>query len=161
MEVLFWASAFVIVYVYLGYPAALALWARLAPAPLRRDDPPAELPAVSIVVAVRNEAVRLRARLENLLTLDYPAPLRQIIVVSDGSADGTLDVIRSFGSDVDAIALPPTGKPAALNAGVARARHDILVFADARQIARDALRQLVAGFGDPGVGAACVSPAAV
>jgi biofilm PGA synthesis N-glycosyltransferase PgaC len=153
METLFWISAVLILYVYLGYPAALAVWARVAPAPVRREEG-RELPGVSIVLAARNEEARLRARLDNLLSLDYPAELRQIIVVSDGSDDGTLDVIRSFGDAVESIAITASGKPAALNAGVARARYELLLFADARQMfARDALRHLVADFSDPAVGA--------
>jgi len=153
METLFWVSALLIGYVYIGYPAVLAAWARMAPAPVRGGDP-VELPGVSIIIAARNEQPRLRARIENLLSLDYPAELRQIIVVSDGSSDGTLDVAGAFGDAVESIAISASGKPGALNAGVARARHEVLVFADARQMfARDALRHLVADLSDPAVGA--------
>jgi cellulose synthase/poly-beta-1,6-N-acetylglucosamine synthase-like glycosyltransferase len=61
--------------------------------------------------------------------------------------------LRGFGSEVRTIALPPVGKAAALNAAVAAARHEVLVFADARQhFATDALRYLVRPFDDPRVG---------
>jgi len=114
-------------------------------------DPHDEL---SIVIAARNEAARLPARLDNLLSLDYPADRRQIIVVSDGSTDATLDVLARYQPLVDVVALPPGGKAVALNAGVARATGDIVVFADARQLfAPDALRELAAPFGDRSVGA--------
>jgi biofilm PGA synthesis N-glycosyltransferase PgaC len=154
MRSVFWLSALTVVYVYAGYPILLACWARWRPLPSPRaaaagDD----LPTVSIVIAARNEAARLPARIENLLALDYPADRRQIIVVSDGSSDDTLRVLAACGTAVEAIAAPPRGKAAALNAGVARATGTILVFADARQMfAPDALRELVAPFTDPAIG---------
>jgi poly-beta-1,6-N-acetyl-D-glucosamine synthase len=162
MELLFWSSALLIAYVYVGYPVMLAIWARLVDRRAstsvgfdgRGDAPSVDfLPNVSIVLAVRNEAPRISARIDNLLSLDYPADRRQIVVVSDGSTDGTMDALEMFGSSIEAIAVPAGGKAAALNAGVARARHGILVFADARQtFAAGALRALVAPLADPRVG---------
>lgn len=154
MRVLFWMSALLVAYVYAGYPVLLAAWARLR-RPRRAPDAgtPAELPGISIVVAARNEARRLPARLDNLLEIAYPGP-RQIIVVSDGSTDNTVDVLAPYaGRGVETISVPPGGKACALNAGVARATHPIVVFADARQVfAPDALLELVAPFADPAVG---------
>jgi poly-beta-1,6-N-acetyl-D-glucosamine synthase len=155
MTYVFWASALLITYVYVGYPALLAVWAAASPL-ARRQAERARLsafPAVSIIVAARNEARRLAARVENLLALDYPAARRQIIIVSDGSSDDTLRVLARFGARIDVVSISQSGKAAALNAGVARATHNILVFTDARQsFARDALRALVAPFADPKVG---------
>ena len=152
-QLLFWGSAVLIAYVYVGYPTLLAIWARLRPRSRPERHVPAEHPAISIVLAARNEGHRLRARLDNLLSLDYPRDRLQIIVVSDGSTDGTPDVLAEYGSSVEPVLLPPSGKAAALNAGVARARHDILIFADARQtFAPDALQALVAPLADPSVG---------
>ena len=154
MRFVFWLSALAVVYVYAGYPLLLAAWARLRPRPL----PPAaaaadDVPHVSIVIAARNEASRLPARIDNLLALDYPADRRQIIVVSDGSTDDTLGALARFGTAVETIAVPACGKAAALNAGVSRATGTILVFADARQMfAPDAVRELVAPFADPAIG---------
>jgi biofilm PGA synthesis N-glycosyltransferase PgaC len=153
MTYVFWASALLIGYVYLGYPALLAVWASARR--YRRRVPAArpDVPAVSIIIAARNEARRLKARVENLLALDYPADRRQIIVVSDGSTDETLRVLAEFRERVDVVSIPASGKAAALNAGVARADHDILVFADARQsFAPDALRALAAPFADLRIG---------
>jgi poly-beta-1,6-N-acetyl-D-glucosamine synthase len=180
MALVFWLSVAVVAYVYAGYPALLHLWAWVRPKPLRiaecgvridcgfqdcRKDgsnPPINPQSairdpqytLSIVIAARNEAARLPARIDNLLKLDDAADRRQIIVVSDGSTDGTLDVLARYRRFVDAVAVPPGGKALALNAGVARATGDIVVFADARQaFADDALRELVAPFADPTVGA--------
>ena len=154
MRLLFWLSAAGIGYVYVGYPALLAAWATWRPRPIRGSpDPTAVPPRVSIIVAARNEARRLPARIENLLALDYPSDRRQIIVVSDGSTDDTLEVLSQYGGVVTALAAPPGGKAAALNLGVAHATGEILIFADARQMfAPQALGALVAPLADPAIG---------
>jgi cellulose synthase/poly-beta-1,6-N-acetylglucosamine synthase-like glycosyltransferase len=154
MAYVFWAAATAIAYVYAGYPLLLRLWARLRPRPIRSGDSTTGLPGVSIVIAARNEGARLGLRIDNLLALDYPADRRQIIVVSDGSTDNTREVLQRYRGAVEPVDVTAGGKALALNAGVSRARFDVVVFADARQVfARDALRQLVAPFADPQVGA--------
>jgi poly-beta-1,6-N-acetyl-D-glucosamine synthase len=160
MRTVFWLSALFVGYVYVGYPALLALWAQVrsrsanasveggAKASAARLEP-----GVSIIIAARNEAPRVRARLHNLLALDYPSDRRQIIVVSDGSTDDTATAAASVDGPIDVISIPASGKAAALNAGVAYASHEILVFADARQrFAPDALRALVAPLSDAHIG---------
>ena len=153
MVLLFWSSCAVIAYVYAGYPALLMVWARLRPRPIAEaQSSPA--PGVSIVLAERNEGPRLATRLDNLLQLSYPSGRRQIIVVSDGSSHDTLDVLRRYEGLIEAVAVEAGGKASALNAGVSRATHEILVFADARQaFARDAVIELTSPFRDPQVGA--------
>jgi poly-beta-1,6-N-acetyl-D-glucosamine synthase len=162
MDGVFWVSTFVIVYVYLGYPLLLAVWARLRPRPPRKaafDRAGGTWPSISIIVAARNEAERLPHRIANLLDLLYPGP-REILVVSDGSTDGTVDSVRQFleargpeAARVDVIEIRAGGKAVALNAGAAAATGDILVFADSRQrFSPDSLRELVANFSDPAVG---------
>lgn len=153
MRLLFWTSLATILYVYIGYPVLLAAWSRFL---VRRGARPAvdgELPGISIVVSARNEGARLASRIENLLACDYPASRRQIIVVSDGSTDDTAAVLRRYDAHIDHVLLPAVGKASALNHGVELARHDILVFADARQLfAPDALLALVEPFANPEVG---------
>jgi biofilm PGA synthesis N-glycosyltransferase PgaC len=175
METVFWLSVAFVAYVYVGYPALLGLamtTARLLGlAPRQAVDRralPAEgrrrrhrksldrrqYPGVSVIVAARDEASRLPERIRNLLDSDYPSGRLQIIVASDGSTDSTPEAVAPFAPAVELVTLPPSGKAAALNAAVARARHPILVFADARQrFAPDAIRRLVSHFRDPLVGA--------
>ncbi|HUR33033.1 MAG TPA: glycosyltransferase family 2 protein [Vicinamibacterales bacterium] len=180
MRLLFWGSALFIAYVYVGYAVLLTLWARVrrvGPAEAGPHDRLAgphdrfagphdysrgpqdrlagqpDLPSVSIIIAARNEGRRLPARIDNLLSLGYPADRLQIIVVSDGSSDNTPAALAPFGARVCLIEIPPAGKAVALNAGVARATGEVLVFADARQtFADDALHALVAPLSDPRVG---------
>jgi cellulose synthase/poly-beta-1,6-N-acetylglucosamine synthase-like glycosyltransferase len=154
MRLVFWLSVATVFYVYVGYPALLYVWARGRRRNRDMQAAAADLPGVSIVIAAHDEAPRLPARIENLLHQDYPAGRRQIIVVSDGSTDNTMAVLAPYAGVVDAVAVPAGGKALALNAGVARARFDFVVFADARQaFAPDALKELVAPFSDPRIGA--------
>ncbi|HEU4937089.1 MAG TPA: glycosyltransferase family 2 protein [Vicinamibacterales bacterium] len=153
METVFWASIAFVLYVYAGYPLLLAIWAAIASRPVARRCSSAEYPTVSVVIAARNEAHRLPARIRNLLEQKYPSPL-EIIIVSDGSTDGTAAAVAPFSDRIRLIELPRGGKPLALNAGVAAAHGDIVVFADARQrFAPDAIAALTSNFDDPVIGA--------
>ena len=152
MESVFRTSVLLIAYVYLGYPLLLALWGRLRPRPVRKRPFSQPWPSLSIIIAARNEAARLPARVDNLLALDYDGP-RELIVVSDGSTDDTVRILARYGDRVRVIDLPAGGKPQALNAGVAAAHGDILIFADARQrFTEGSLRALVSNFADDRVG---------
>lgn len=152
MRTLFWISIAFIVYVYAGYPLLLAAWARCVRRQPQMTAGWTRWPSISIVIAARNEGRRLQDRIQNLLEIPYPGP-REIIVVSDGSTDDTTQVAGAFGGAVRLIALPAGGKPSALNAGVAAAAGEIVVFADARQrFSRGALIHLIENFGDRQVG---------
>jgi poly-beta-1,6-N-acetyl-D-glucosamine synthase len=155
MTVLFWISALIAVYVYVGYPCLLAVWARIAdrrPRAVPFQD--GKWPSISIVIAARNEAHRLPSRIINLIEQHYPGAC-EIIVVSDGSTDTPGAALAPFGSAVRLLEVAGGGKPLALNAGVAAATGDVLVFADARQrFAPGTLTALVSNFSDPSVGGA-------
>jgi cellulose synthase/poly-beta-1,6-N-acetylglucosamine synthase-like glycosyltransferase len=157
MEILFWVSVFVIAYVYVGYPLLLAAWARFASRPVRKGGFAAgSWPSISIVLAARNEAARLPGRVANLLDLPYDGR-REIIVVSDGSTDQTRAALAGYCAQgaIRLIEVPAGGKPLALNAGVAAATGDLIVFADARQrFGARTLTALAANFADPTVGGA-------
>jgi cellulose synthase/poly-beta-1,6-N-acetylglucosamine synthase-like glycosyltransferase len=150
----FAAAAAVVLYAYLGYPALIALLARLRPAPAPRRSP--EEPAVTLLLVVHDEERWLAEKIRNLLDLDYPPGKREVLVVSDGSRDGSERIAASFaGEGVRLVALPgPRGKAAALGEAVPQATGEILVLTDARQrLAPDAVRELAAYFADPSVGA--------
>jgi cellulose synthase/poly-beta-1,6-N-acetylglucosamine synthase-like glycosyltransferase len=158
LALLFWLSVVAVFYAYIGYP--LALWAvgRLrgdAPAPRLEG---ADLPGVTIIVPVHNEQSTIEAKLANMRALDYPRDRLEIVFISDGSTDRTVETIRAQAdTHMRVIELPDRGgKAAALNAGLAAAQAPIVVFTDAGIVLRpDALRELVAPFADPAIG--CVS----
>jgi biofilm PGA synthesis N-glycosyltransferase PgaC len=149
----FWISITAIFYTYVGYPAMVWLLARLRGRAITKSD---ITPAVSVVVACHNEADAIEAKINNLLRLDYPRHLLEVIIVSDGSTDRTADVARRHSSDRLRVLshAKRSGKAVALNRGVGVATGEVIVFADARQrFAPDAVKRLVASFADPSVGA--------
>jgi cellulose synthase/poly-beta-1,6-N-acetylglucosamine synthase-like glycosyltransferase len=99
----------------------------------------------------------IRQKLESIRSLDYSRDLIQVIVISDGSTDGTERIASEFSGDgVEVIRVPKGGKALALNEGMQLARGDILFFTDVRQrLEADCLRKLVSCFADPQVGGAC------
>ena len=140
-----------IVYVIAGYPLLLQWLAR------RYGQPIAKQPqgkSVSILIAVHNGERFLAAKLDSVLNLDYPRDLLELFVLSDGSNDGTNEIARRYAPHgFQLIELPRGGKPAALNAGIARSKGEILVLTDVRQVLeRDSVKELVACFSDPTVG---------
>ncbi|HTI38128.1 MAG TPA: glycosyltransferase [Vicinamibacterales bacterium] len=153
MTTVFWISTALVLYVYAGYPTLVAAWARLVDRqPRRAPFAPGHWPSISVIVAARNESRRLPARVVNLLSQDYPGQ-REIIVVSDGSLDNPARALAPFAPEVRLIELPSGGKPAALNAGVAAACGEVLIFVDARQrFASGTLQALVENLSDPSVG---------
>lgn len=150
MVTLFWTAFLLVVTTYVGYPMLMALLAQRRP--LMQPDPPTEWPAVSVIVPFCNEPERVAAKLATLKGMNYPGVL-QIIFVADGEGE-TADAVRSLDEVEKVVLTRRQGKPAALNAGLREARHDLVMFTDARQeIASDALRLLVARIQDPGIGA--------
>src|SRR5690242_17435101 len=95
MEVLFWISFAIIFYVYIGYPALLLCWRRVAARPIHKRHIE---PSVSIVIAAHNERERLEAKLKNCLSLDYPKRKLQIIVSLDGPTDGSEFLVWKYAS---------------------------------------------------------------
>jgi cellulose synthase/poly-beta-1,6-N-acetylglucosamine synthase-like glycosyltransferase len=141
-------------YTLFGYPLLLGLLARWRARPVRKAPWRA---TVSIILPVYNGERWMAAKLESIRALDYPAELLEILVVSDGSTDGTEDIVQRFASrsKLAYLAVPRRGKAAALNAALARASGEILFFTDVRQqLHPDSLANLIACFADPQVGVA-------
>ena len=150
----FWLCAGLVAYTFAVYPLLLALLARFRGRPVRRSE--SFTTTVSFVVAAHNEQGRIEARLRELASLLDASGLEgEVILVSDGSTDGTAEIARRFGPPVRVIEIGANvGKAAALSRGCAEARGEILAFADVRQRwMPEALRRLVANFADPAVGA--------
>jgi cellulose synthase/poly-beta-1,6-N-acetylglucosamine synthase-like glycosyltransferase len=152
MKLLFWLCFAVVLYAYFGYAIWLWLYARLRSRPIHRAP---ISPTVSILIAAHNEESRLPAKLANLDLLQYPAGQLQIIIASDGSTDGTADILRELRAGISPVILEKAvGKASALNEAVRFATGEILVFLDVRQtVEPNALVELVSCFADPQVGA--------
>jgi cellulose synthase/poly-beta-1,6-N-acetylglucosamine synthase-like glycosyltransferase len=160
MKYIFWLAAAMVGYSYLGYPAWLWLRSRWSPRPVRRGFVESlAAPAVSAVMVVRNEESVIARKLENLLTLDYPPAKLEVVVVSDGSSDGTTTILADYArvqTRVRTLIKPTShGKAAGLSDAIKLATGEVLLFTDARQqIESGALRLLIENFADSEVGAA-------
>ncbi|MCU1222805.1 MAG: glycosyl transferase family 2 [Edaphobacter sp.] len=154
MRLAFWISLGVISYTYAGYPFIMFLLARLRPHPWRRG---AVDSSVSVIMAVHNGAHLLHSQIDHLTSLD-PVYVREVILISDGSTDGTAEILGEVNDvRVRTIILEEQGgKATALNHGIALASSEILLFVDIRpKVAPGALPELLSNFADPAVG--CVA----
>jgi glycosyltransferase involved in cell wall biosynthesis len=86
-------------------------------------------PLVSAIIPVRDGERYLEDAIRSVLDQSFDE--FELIVVDDGSEDGTADVIRSMGGAVRAIRQDPTGVGAALNRGVRASRGAFIAFLDA------------------------------
>jgi cellulose synthase/poly-beta-1,6-N-acetylglucosamine synthase-like glycosyltransferase len=155
-ELVFWIAVLIPLYAFAGYPLVLlglglALHREVKKAPIR--------PPVSLLIPAYNEARVIARKVENSLALEYPADRIEIVIVSDGSSDSTVDIARAVAWEkgvVRVLALPKNGgKVAALNAAVPELCGEIIVFSDASaMLAPDSVGRLVENFADPAVGAA-------
>jgi poly-beta-1,6-N-acetyl-D-glucosamine synthase len=153
------AALALVVYTYAGYPVAVAVWSRLAPRKTLPETGSYE-PSVSICISVYNGAEFVASKLQSLQALDYPRDRLEILVFSDGSNDGTEELVREFAqadSRISLLASPERkGKPAAVNRLRAAATGEVLVMTDIRQpLSKDSVRELVRPLQDPSIG--CVS----
>src|SRR5439155_16314702 len=151
-----WALALLLVLVtglFVARIAVLLVFARRH-ARLVRDRPPAPVftPPVSIVVPAFNEAVGIERAVRSLAASNYPD--FELVVVDDGSTDGSAELVERLGlPGVLVVRQPNLGKPAALNRGIAAARHDVVVMVDADTVFEpQTLGRLVQPLRDPGVG---------
>jgi cellulose synthase/poly-beta-1,6-N-acetylglucosamine synthase-like glycosyltransferase len=138
-------------YIFAGYPLLLGYLARRFAKPIQKRE---RYKTVSVLIAVHNGERFLTAKLDSVLALSYPKELLEILVLSDGSTDGTEEIARQYEPrGVKLLVLPKGGKPAALNAGIAQSHGEILVLTDVRQVLEpDSVAHLVACFADPSVG---------
>ena len=154
MKMIFWLSLIGLLYTYVGYPLIMWTLAIVRPRPWKTAP---ITPSVSFVLAVHNGVLLIADKIQHLVGLDYPN-VAEIIVVSDGSTDGTAELLASQQHPrLRPIVLREhQGKAVAVNAGMAAATGEIIVFVDIRpEIAPGAIQQLVSNFADDKVG--CVS----
>jgi glycosyltransferase involved in cell wall biosynthesis len=153
---IFWGSLGGLVWTHAGYPLAAAALARLRPRPVRKRD---ETPRAVVVVPAHDEEDVIAARVENLLALDYPPELVEIVVASDASTDRTDEIVEEIAAGEPRVRLlrcPRGGKLRALDRAVRETESDVVAFSDANTTWEpDVLRKLVSNFADPDVAYVC------
>ncbi len=156
VQAAFFASAFFLFYNYLGY--GMLLWAlvklRRKPVAAPAATGAAAEPAVTLVVAAYNEADFIAQKAENTLQLDYPADKLSLLFVTDGSTDGTPDILRQYPRITVLHQEERRGKTAAINRAMQQVGTPIVIFCDANTfLNKDAIRALVKHYADDTVGA--------
>ena len=153
MTTLFWVALLGCVYSYALYPLLLALWP--APAAYARfAGAAASPPAATLVIACRNEAGRLRHKLDNALAVEYPN--LEIVVASDASDDGSDDIVREYADRGVRLVRSPArrGKEYAQGLAITQTSGEIIVFSDAgTDLPPESIGHLVENFADPSIGA--------
>jgi cellulose synthase/poly-beta-1,6-N-acetylglucosamine synthase-like glycosyltransferase len=154
LAIVFWTSVGLIVYAHVGYPLVLWVLARVR-GKGQGARGKGQLPLVSLIIAAYDEEEVIARKVQNALALDYPRDRLELIVCSDGSSDRTVEEARAAGADL-VLDLPRGGKVRTQDAGVERAKGEIVAFTDANStLAPDALARLLAPFADPKVGYVC------
>ena len=158
LKITFWILLFIVFYAYIGYGILLFILVRI-----KRMFVSAKVsgdknyePDVTLFIAAYNEKDFVEAKVKNSLSLDYPHAKLHQVWVTDGSDDGTPDVLRKF-DGIEVYHLPQrSGKIGAMNRGMQFVKTPIVVFCDANtMLGRESIRRIVRLFSDPKVG--CVS----
>ena len=158
LSVVFWFSVFILGYTYAGY--AIVLWLMVKIKETVKGKPVwnavDDYPEVTLLIAAHNEKDFVEAKVKNSLEIDYPQDKLKIVWVTDGSDDGTPELLRQY-PDITVHHLPQQGgKIEAMNRGVKMSDSPIIVFSDANaMLSRESVRRIVHLFANPKVG--CVA----
>jgi len=160
LEIFFWVLLFIVFYAYLGYGILLFFLIRLkrlffGKKKIINTD---YEPDVTLFVAAYNEKDYVDAKVQNSFEMQYPKEKIHQVWVTDGSDDGTPDILRKYkdkGVEVyheDARG----GKIGAMNRGVKFVKTPIIIFSDGNtMLGKESVQRIVDMFSDPKVG--CVS----
>jgi len=159
LKIVFWSLLFIVFYAYVGYGILLFAIVKLRRmlGLTRKKEIQAEYePDVTLFIAAYNEKDFVAEKVKNSRELDYPADKLHMVWVTDGSDDGTPDLLRTF-DGVEVHHQPQrSGKIGAMNRGMQLVKTPIVVFCDANtMLGRESIRRIVNMFSDPTVG--CVS----
>jgi cellulose synthase/poly-beta-1,6-N-acetylglucosamine synthase-like glycosyltransferase len=152
-RILFWLAAFLLFYVYAGYPLLLALVGMFV---RRRRPDPGYRPQISVLIAAYNEEAAIERKIRQTLALEYPAEKLEILVLSDCSTDRTDEIVKAFPDPrVRLVRMPERrGKTHAQNEGIRHAKGEVIIFSDATAIYHSkALEYLACNYQESSVGA--------
>lgn len=159
LEIIFWILAGIVVYTYVGY--GILLYALVKIRRILRLNKKAMAdqsyePAVTLFIAAYNEMDYVAAKMKNSLELDYPKDKLTILWVTDGSDDGTNNVLANYKEATVLHDPARNGKIGAMNRGMKLVKTPIVIFSDANtMLGRESVRRIVRLFSDDKVG--CVS----
>jgi cellulose synthase/poly-beta-1,6-N-acetylglucosamine synthase-like glycosyltransferase len=159
LKITFWSLLFIIVYTYVGYGILLFVIIKI-----RRffkignkvEINPSYEPEVTLFITAYNEKDYVQAKMKNSLELEYPKEKINIVWVTDGSDDGTPDLLKGYPNTTVHHLDERNGKIGAMNRGMDFVKTPIVIFSDANtSLGKESIRRIVNLFGNPKVG--CVS----
>jgi len=155
----FWVLLFVLFYTYAGYAILLYLLLKLKKIVGSKEHPEQDFefePDVCLFVTAYNESDFVRQKVENSFSLDYPKSKIQYLWITDGSNDGTPDLLKIY-KQLEIHHQPERrGKMHAMNRGVKFVKAPLIIFSDTNTIlSKQAIREIVHCFADKKVG--CVA----
>jgi cellulose synthase/poly-beta-1,6-N-acetylglucosamine synthase-like glycosyltransferase len=132
-RVAFWLAAFLVFYVYAGYPLLLAVIGLFVRRPRNETG---YTPRISVLIAAYNEEEAIERKIQQTLALDYPHKKLEVLVLSDCSTDRTDEIVKAFpDSRIRLVRMPERrGKTFAQNVGVKEATGEVIIFSDATAI---------------------------
>jgi len=159
LKILFWIFLFIIVYTYVGYGVllyAIIKFKRFFKIGKTVEVDPSYEPEVTLFIAAYNEKDYVAAKMKNTLSLDYPYDKLNIVWVTDGSDDGTPDLLKDYPNTTVYHLDARNGKIGAMNRGMTFVKTPIVIFSDANtNLGKQSIRRIANLFGNPKVG--CVS----
>jgi cellulose synthase/poly-beta-1,6-N-acetylglucosamine synthase-like glycosyltransferase len=159
LKITFWVFLFIIFYTYIGYGILLYFLIKIKRTfkignKVKIDT--SYEPEVTLFITAYNEKDYVEAKMKNTLKLEYPKEKLKIIWVTDGSDDGTPDLLKDFQQTTVHHLDNRNGKIGAMNRGMAFVKTPIVIFSDANtNLGKESIRRIVNLFNDPTVG--CVS----
>src|ERR1035437_6621383 len=159
LKICFWVLVFIVFYSYLGYGIVLFFiikLKRIFKGRIKEVRDLSELPEVTLFIAAYNEKDFIDEKIKNSRELDYPANKLKFVWITDGSNDGTPELLRQFDDIIVLHEDARNGKIGAINRGMKYITSPIVVFCDANtMIGSQSINEIVRLFKDPKVG--CVS----
>src|ERR1043165_7883607 len=154
VEITFWLSVAILFYCYVGYGILLYAWNTVKSFFLPLAKPPDfELLPVTLVVAAYNEEAVLKEKINNTLQIDYPADRFQVVFITDGSTDGSVELIGRYNFITVLHQSRRQGKSAAIRRAMRFVRTPIVVFSDANAMLNSGcIKAIVRHYHDKKVG---------
>tara|TARA_B100000809_G_C15137380_1_gene531278 strand:+ start:320 stop:1495 length:1176 start_codon:yes stop_codon:yes gene_type:complete len=157
-EIIFWTLLFLVFYTYVGYGVVLILLVKIKELFVKSVEDDGEIfePGVTMFVAAFNEKDFIEEKVQNMLELDYPKDKIQLLFVTDGSDDGTPEMLERYPEVSIMHKDERAGKIGAINRGMSAVKNPIVIYSDANAMLNsEAVKEIVKHYKDPKVG--CVS----